>query len=105
MVAAEVRERHAVAHRAGGRAEFTLEDRVRVGASDRMHRVEGEPQARRERRPQRREVEDLAHQLDIVSHRIDHLDLHIADALTANVAEVYIGGIEGQDSAIFSVSA
>ena len=97
VVAAEIGQRRAVAHGAGGRAKLTLENRVRIRPGDGVHGVEGEPQAPRERRPQRVEVEQLAHQLDVIRDRIDHLDLHFADAEGARAANVYIGRVHGQD--------
>ena len=45
VVAAEIGQRRAVAHRAGGRAKFALENRVRIGPGNGVHRVEGEPQS------------------------------------------------------------
>ena len=51
----------------------------------------------RERRAQRVEVEQLAHQLDIIRDRIEHLDLHFANAVAANAAEVHIRRVQGQD--------
>ncbi len=57
MVATEIGQRRAVAHSAGSRAKLALEDGVRIGACDRMHCVEGEPQSAREGRSESREVE------------------------------------------------
>ena len=96
-MATEIGQGRAVAHGAGGRAKLALENGVRVRPRNRVHRVEGEPQSARERRPQRVEVEQLAHQLNVVRDRIDHLDLHFAHAEGAKAADVHIGRVHGQD--------
>ncbi len=45
VVAAEIGQGRAVAHCAGSRAEFALENGIGIGAGDRVHGIEGEPQA------------------------------------------------------------
>jgi hypothetical protein len=69
MVAAEVRQRRAMAHRAGGCAEFALEDGVRVRPGDGMHGIEGEAKARAEQAAQCVEVEKRPHHLLVVADR------------------------------------
>ena len=98
VVAAEVGERRAVPDRTRGRPKFALENRMRVRTGDSVHGVEGEPQARRKGRAQRREIEQLAHQLNVIGHGIDDLNLRIADAVTADLREVDIGSVQASVS-------
>ena len=74
MMAAEIGQRRAVDHRARRRAELAFEDRVRVGAGDRVHRVEAHAEAGGEQGADGVEVEQRPHQRRVVRHRIDDLD-------------------------------
>ncbi len=95
VVAAEVGQRHRVDHRALGRAEAVFEDRLGIGAGDRVHRVEAHLEAARaQQRADRVEVEQAFHQLGIVGHRVDHLDRHAAERLRPEGGEVAIGGFD-----------
>ena len=62
MVAAEIGQRRAVDDRAGAGAQLALQDRVGVGAGDRVHGVEAHAEAGGEQRADRIEVEQRLHQ-------------------------------------------
>ena len=97
VAAAEVGQRRAVEHRAGGRAELPFQDGPRIGAGDGMHRVEAHPEARlRQQRRDAFEVEKPLHQPRITCHRVDDLDLHRAERAGAQALQVHVGGVEGQ---------
>ncbi len=86
VMAAEVLQRLAVDHRAGRRTEHAFEDRAGVGPADGAHRVEAHAPALGEPGAHGVEVEQLLHQRRIVGHRVDDLDLHVADALRPEVS-------------------
>ncbi len=86
VVAAEIGQRRAVAHGARGRAQFALEDRMCVRPGDGVHRIEGKAQAAGERCAQGVEIEQLAHQLNVIRDRIDHLHLHAANLEAGHAA-------------------
>ena len=79
VMAAEIGQRRSVDDRARRRAEFALEDRVGVGAGDRVHAVEAHAEAGGEQRADRIEVEQRPHQRRIFRHRIDDLDRRVAE--------------------------
>ena len=88
VVAAEVLQRLAVDHRAGGRAELALEDGARVRPAHRAHGVEAHAVAGGEPGAHGVEVEELLHQLGVVGDRVDHLDRHAAERARAERVEV-----------------
>ena len=88
MVAAEIRQRRAVHHRALGKPEHAFENGMAIGpvmapmASNFM-REAGFDQC-----TDGIEVEQRLHQLGIVGDRIDDLDRHVADLAGADPAQV-----------------
>ena len=77
VVAAEIGQRRAVDHGAGGGAERALEDRLGIGPGDRVHGVEAHGEAGGEQAADRIEIEQRLHQRLVVGDRIDHLDGHL----------------------------
>ena len=96
MVAAEVGQRRAVAHRAGGSAELAFENGMRIGPGDGVHGIEGEAEARAEQAAQRVEVEQRAHQLQVVADRVEDFDPHAVDLMAADALEVDVGRVGDQ---------
>ena len=89
VLAAEVLERHAIDHAAGRRAELAFEDRVRVRAADRIHRIAADPEAAaRTGAGSRSKSKHVAHQRGVVGDRIDDLDLGLLEALHAEAVDV-----------------
>ena len=78
-MAAEIGQRRAVDDRAGARLEFALEDRMSIGAGDRMQAVEAHAKPGGEQGADGVEVEQGLHQRQILRHRVDHLDRHALD--------------------------
>ena len=94
MMAAEIGQRRSVDHRARARLQFALEDRMRVGAGDRVHRVEAHAEAGSEQRADRVEVEQRAHQRGVVLYGIDDRDRRAADRAFADRVEIDVRRIE-----------
>ena len=98
VVAAEIGQRRAVDHGAGGGAKRALEDRLGIGSGHRAHGVEAHGEARREKTADRVEVEQGLHQRLIVGDRIDHLDGHVLQLRDADAVEIDVGRIRHQDA-------
>ncbi|PAV92438.1 hypothetical protein WR25_05777 [Diploscapter pachys] len=91
VMAAEILQRRAVAHRALGEAQTVFEDFGRIGAGNRAHRVECHGQAGGTNGV---EVEQPLHQGGIIGDRIDDLDGHIADLRFADRVEVDVRRVD-----------
>ena len=90
---AKVGQGGAVHDRSCGSTQLPFDQRLCVGACDRVHRVEPHGEARLEHRADRIEVKEALHQVSISSHRVDHLNLHIAEGGGADTAEVHVLGL------------
>ena len=93
MMAAEIGQRRSVDDRAFRRPELVLENRVRVGAGDRVHGVEADPEPGGEQRADGVEVEQRLHQREILGHRIDDLDRRVLDLDRAEPVDVDVRGV------------
>ena len=71
MTAAEIGHGFGLDGGAGGRAEPALEDLARIGAGDRAHRVEAQPEAAAKQVAQPVEIEHPLHQLGVIGDRVD----------------------------------
>ena len=87
MTAAEIGHGFAVDDGAGGRAQPALEDLARIGAGDRAHRVEAQPEAAAKQVAQPVEIEHPLHQLGIIGDRVDDRDPHAAERAVADPVE------------------
>ena len=91
MTATEVRQRRAIDHRPARRAQTLLENRVRVWASHRVHRVE----AHTEVRPcqlfgNQVKIEQRFEQFGVVRNRVDDADDHRTNTRFAEATEIDI---------------
>jgi hypothetical protein len=97
MPATEVRQRLTVHHRTRRRAEALLEDRLRVGARDRVHGVETQTETpAAEHLRQGLEVKQAFHELRVIAHGIDDLHLHAAQVEAALHGEIDVRCLAGQ---------
>ncbi len=90
VMAAEIFQRREIQHRAFRRAKAVFEDFLGIGAGDRAHRVERNPETGSDMGADRVEIEKLFHQLGVVCDRVENLDLHVvhlrgADRVKRNV--------------------
>ena len=92
-MAAEIRQRRAIDHRAGARLQFVLEDRVGVGPGHRVQGVEAHAEARGEQGADRVEVEQRLHQRQILRDRVDDLDLGSLDLDSPEAVDVDVGSV------------
>ncbi len=74
--AAEVFERFAVHHRAGGRAEFAFDDGLGVRPAHRPHGVVTQAETAGEEAADGTKVEQAAQHGGVVFHRVDDVDVH-----------------------------
>jgi hypothetical protein len=96
MVPAEILQRHAIAHRAGGKAQPLFQDFHGIGAGHRVHRVKRHGQAIGHGGADRGKVEQGFHQVGIVGHRIDHRNLAIAHGHAAAGVQVDVRRVHRQ---------
>jgi hypothetical protein len=94
VVAAEILQRGAMAHRAGGKAQPVFENFDRIRAIDRMHRIERHGEAALARGADRGEIEQAVHQVGISGNGIDDIDRHAADHDAAQSIEIDIGRVD-----------
>ena len=94
MMAAEIGERRPVDHRAGGGAQFALENGVGVGAGDSVHGVEAHAEAGSEQRADGVEVEQRAHQRGVIGDGVDDLDARAFDPHLAERVEIDIRRVD-----------
>ena len=85
MVAAEIRKRRPVDHRPRRCLQHIFEDRLRIRAGDRMHRIEAHAEAGAKHLADGIEIEQRLHQPPIVGDRIDDLDRHLVQLLDAEL--------------------
>ncbi|MCY1231711.1 hypothetical protein D9M72_441710 [compost metagenome] len=93
VVAAEVRQRNEVHHRALGCARAFLDDLLGVRPGDGAHGVEDDAEAARDQLADGCEVEQAFHQLGVVGHRIDDGHRHAVDLLRTFGIEVDVGDV------------
>src|SRR2546423_804034 len=96
VMTSEVGQRCAVDDRAGGRAQFFLDDLSRVRAGGGAPRVETHSEAAAEESAQPVEVEQLLHDGRVVFERVDDEDVCFADARRAFAFEVNVRVFDGE---------
>ena len=79
MMAAEIGLRLGVDGGPRRRPEPALEDLPGIGAGDRVHRIEAQPEPAAEQFAQPVEIEDPLHQRGVIGDRVDDLDRHRAE--------------------------
>ena len=93
MARPEILQRGAVAHTACGRSEHAFEQALGVGASHRVHGIEGQRKITADQLTDAVEIEELLHQLHVVVDSVDDLHHHGANGVLARSIQANGAGI------------
>ncbi len=96
VMPAKIFERHAAAHRAGGKAQPPLQNLGGIRPGDSVHRIKGHGEAAGHCGPNARKIEQAFHQISIIGNRINHFDGHVRHHHRADHVQIDIGRCDCQ---------